>query len=169
VCSSDLGEGDGAALAKAARALAPLGELAARGEATVALMAHGHERLELRVFKALEAAARGLYGPAFHVGLVEGQPGFSDIKAAVAATAPPGGRLVLAPLMVVAGDHAKNDLAGEEGSWASEFRGMGYNVEVSLVGLGSSDRWADLYVESLKRVEEKVLRAKAEEDGLSAA
>ncbi|MDR2422909.1 MAG: sirohydrochlorin cobaltochelatase [Deltaproteobacteria bacterium] len=164
-----LGHGDEAALARAARALSPVGERAASGEATVALMAHGHERLELKVFKALEAVAKGLYGPNFHIGLVEGQPDFSRIKAAVEATAPPGGRLLLAPLMVVAGDHAKNDLAGEEGGWASEFKRMGYNVEVSLAGLGSNDQWADLYVESLRRVKEEVFKAKAEEDGLSVA
>ena len=46
-------------------------------------------------------------------------------------------RVVLRPLMIVAGDHANNDMAGdEEDSWKSIFEGAGYEVECVVEGLG---------------------------------
>jgi sirohydrochlorin cobaltochelatase len=46
-------------------------------------------------------------------------------------------RIVLAPFMIVAGDHAINDLAGEtEHSWKSRFEAEGYEVDCVLKGLG---------------------------------
>ena len=46
-------------------------------------------------------------------------------------------RVVLEPLMVVAGDHANNDMAGdEEDSWKSQLQASGYEVECVLKGLG---------------------------------
>ncbi|MDR1577646.1 MAG: sirohydrochlorin cobaltochelatase [Deltaproteobacteria bacterium] len=163
-----LGEGDADTLDRAARALSSLGQLVANKEATVVLMAHGNERRDLTVFGALEQTLRGHYGAAIHIGLVEGEPGLEELKGAISQTTAPGGRLVLAPLMVVAGDHAKNDLAGDEDSWASELKRIGYNVEVNLAGLGSNNLWADLYVDSLRRVEREVSRDKAKEERLSA-
>ena len=45
--------------------------------------------------------------------------------------------MVLAPFMIVAGDHANNDLAGdEEDSWKSVFEAAGFSVRCVLKGLG---------------------------------
>ena len=50
----------------------------------------------------------------------------------------PGKRLTLMPLMLVAGDHAKNDLAGNDGdSWKSILMARGFDVGLKLEGLGS--------------------------------
>ena len=68
-----------------------------------------------------------------------------DVVAAVKA----GGykKVVLQPLMVVAGDHANNDMAGdEEDSWKSAFEAEGLEVECSLKGLGSIKAIQDIYV-----------------------
>jgi sirohydrochlorin cobaltochelatase len=159
-------DGEMAALKKAALALKAYGEEAAQKGATMVFQAHGNHTLEFKVFPALEAELRGLYGPNIHIGLVEGRPGLAELKETFARRVPLGSKLVLAPLMVVAGEHAYNDLAGE-GGWAGEFRRMGYNVEVNLFGLGENDQFADLYVSSLKRLEEAVLREKARVDGLA--
>lgn len=52
------------------------------------------------------------------------------------------------PLMVVAGDHAKNDMAGgEEDSWDTAFRNAGFEVEAQLKGLGEYAAVRKLYVE----------------------
>jgi sirohydrochlorin cobaltochelatase len=52
----------------------------------------------------------------------------------------------------VAGEHARQDLAGPEaGSWASRFKAAGHRVEVHLEGLGSLEAWADLYIEHIRR------------------
>ena len=46
-------------------------------------------------------------------------------------------KVVLLPLMIVAGDHANNDMAGdEEDSWKSAFKAEGFEVECVIKGLG---------------------------------
>ena len=57
-------------------------------------------------------------------------------------------RVVLRPLMIVAGDHANNDMAGDEDdSWKSVFRGAGYEVECVLEGLGQLPAVRSLLIE----------------------
>ena len=57
-------------------------------------------------------------------------------------------KVVLEPLMVVAGDHANNDMAGDEdGSWKKEFENAGYEVECLLQGLGENEAIRGIYVE----------------------
>ena len=71
----------------------------------------------------------------FFVATVEGTPTFEDIWPLIQATG--ATRIHLAPLMIVAGDHAKNDLAGDdESSWASRIRAQGLSVNPILKGLG---------------------------------
>ena len=56
-------------------------------------------------------------------------------------------RVLLKPLMVVAGVHARDDMAGEgEGSWRSILERAGFEVDCHLQGLGESDAWAGLYL-----------------------
>ena len=54
------------------------------------------------------------------------------------------------PFMMVAGDHAKNDMAGEEDSWKSEMENAGYEVRVILKGLGE--------VKGIRRIFEEHIR-----------
>ena len=57
-------------------------------------------------------------------------------------------RVVLEPLMVVAGDHANNDMAGDDkDSWKSQFEAAGYQVECLLRGLGENETIRQIYVE----------------------
>ena len=57
----------------------------------------------------------------------------------------------LQPLMVVAGDHARNDLAGdEEDSWASRLKAAGFQVETNLKGLGQVPGVRDVFVAHAK-------------------
>ena len=57
-------------------------------------------------------------------------------------------KVVLRPLMVVAGDHANNDMAGEDPeSWKSQFTAAGLEVEVQIAGLGSVPAVQQLYVD----------------------
>ncbi len=60
-------------------------------------------------------------------------------------------KVTLYPLMLVAGDHAQNDMAGdEEDSWKMLLKGKGYEVETVLRGLGEFSKIQDLYIEHLK-------------------
>lgn len=157
-----LGDGGEAQLTRAAEALGPLAaEARARGAALV-LMGHGHERLQQTVFGRLKKKLRQRYSPEIYLGLVEGRPGLDDILGEMARSgkerktaggAMPGA-VLLAPLMVVAGEHARRDLAGETpDSWASVFAARGWEVRVHLKGLGLDDAWADLYVDHLRALE----------------
>jgi len=150
-----LGDGGADYLAAAAQALAPLAEEAKKKGAVLVLMGHGNENLEVAAYKKFEQAMQKIYGPEVALGLVEGQPGFEDALKEVERTGQK--TVLLAPLMLVAGDHAKNDMAGsEDDSWASQFKAKGYTVLTHMEGLGSNNAWADIYVEHLKDVEKKM-------------
>lgn len=71
----------------------------------------------------------------YFIGTVEAAPTLDDVLAAVKESG--ASKVVLLPLMIVAGDHATNDMAGdEEDSWKTAFTNAGYEVECVLKGLG---------------------------------
>lgn len=84
------------------------------------------------------------------IGTVEGEPEETSCEAVIEAAAQAGfKKVILRPLMVVAGDHANNDMAGEdEDSWISMFKASGSfdSVETQIVGLGSIDAIREIYV-----------------------
>ena len=60
-------------------------------------------------------------------------------------------KVVLAPFMIVAGDHAKNDMAGDDPeSWYSQFKEAGYEVEAVIKGLGEYPGIRKILVNHLK-------------------
>ena len=84
------------------------------------------------------------------IGTVEGEPEDTACEAVIDAVAAAGyTKVVLRPLMVVAGDHANNDMAGaEEDSWKSMFLASGNfeSVDAQITGLGSIPAVQALYV-----------------------
>ena len=84
------------------------------------------------------------------VGTVEGEPEETSVDAVAEAVADAGyTKVILRPLMVVAGDHANNDMAGEdEDSWKSVFEATGNfdSVEAQIAGLGSIPAVQDIYL-----------------------
>ncbi len=84
------------------------------------------------------------------IGTVEGEPEETSCEAVMAAVTEAGyKKVILRPLMVVAGDHANNDMAGEEDSWGSMFQASGNfdAVDCQITGLGSIEAVQKLYVE----------------------
>ncbi|MCM1049738.1 MAG: sirohydrochlorin cobaltochelatase [Clostridiales bacterium] len=85
------------------------------------------------------------------IGTVEGEPEETSCEAVIEAVKQAGyKKVILRPLMVVAGDHANNDMAGEdEESWLSMFNASGNfeSVDVQIKGLGSIEAIQKLYVE----------------------
>lgn len=85
------------------------------------------------------------------IGTVEGEPEETACDAVVEAVSEAGyKKVVLRPLMVVAGDHANNDMAGEEeDSWLSMFQASGKfdSVDVQVTGLGQIEAIQKLYVQ----------------------
>ncbi len=116
------------------------------GKTAICFMGHGTEAASNGVYEKMQQlfAARGMAN--YYVGTVEAEPSVEDVLAAVKA----GNytRVVLRPLMVVAGDHANNDMAGdEEDSWKSVFEAAGYQVECVIEGLGGVEAIQEIYVD----------------------
>ncbi len=61
-------------------------------------------------------------------------------------------KVIVQPFMVVAGDHAKNDMAGEEESYVTRLREAGFTVEPVIKGLGEYSQFRSLYVEKAKKM-----------------
>ena len=128
--------------------LADMGDKRQKGEAVV-LMGHGqaHGRADL-VFEGMRASFKES-DPLVFMATVEGARGFDDLLAELKAHKVK--KVWLQPLMVVAGDHARNDLAGdEEDSWASRLKAAGFQVETNLKGLGQVPGVRDVFVAHAK-------------------
>ena len=63
-------------------------------------------------------------------------------------------KIALMPFMLVAGDHAKNDMAGEEDSWKTELEDAGYAVRVILKGLGEFEGIRKIFLEHIEETME---------------
>ena len=84
------------------------------------------------------------------IGTVEGEPEDTSCEAVIEKVKAAGyTRVVLRPLMVVAGDHANNDMAGEEAdSWLNMFKAAGFEkVDAQIAGMGSIPAIQQIYVE----------------------
>lgn len=105
------------------------------GKTAVVFMGHGTHHEANATYTTLQEAMDAAGMTNYFVGTVEGAPLVEDILAKVDAGE--YDKVVLLPLMIVAGDHANNDMAGdEEGSWKDVFTKAGYEVECVLTGLG---------------------------------
>lgn len=101
----------------------------------IVFMGHGTYHEANSVYAELQEHLRDAGYSNYFVGTVEGTPLIDEVLADVQAT--DATKVVLLPLMIVAGDHAANDMAGdEEGSWKTTFADAGYEVECVLTGLG---------------------------------
>lgn len=101
----------------------------------VVFMGHGTHHEANATYAALQDALNAAGYSNYFVGTVEGAPLVEDVLAKVDAG--DYDKVVLLPLMIVAGDHANNDMAGdEEDSWKTVFSNAGYEVECVLNGLG---------------------------------
>lgn len=99
------------------------------------LMGHGTTHHTDAVYAALDYRFKAMGYANVFVGTVEGYPDFDQVKKMIHAYHP--NKVILMPFMVVAGDHAQNDMAGEEeDSWNILFEREGYDVECILKGLG---------------------------------
>lgn len=81
----------------------------------------------------------------FHVGTIEGYPTFKTMLAQLKAEK--AKRVTLVPFMFVAGDHAKNDIAGE---WKEMLEKEGFTVKVHLEGLGQIPEIQEIFIEHIR-------------------
>ncbi|WP_375749628.1 sirohydrochlorin cobaltochelatase [Vibrio sp. HN007] len=124
-------------------------ELAKKNNSALVYMGHGNDHLSTGLYYELGEMMNEAYPEVkTYVGLVEGHPGFDKILADMKKD---GVKKVTAkPLMVVAGDHATNDMAGdEEDSWKVMLSNEGIKVTPVLEGLGSNDAIQKIYLQHL--------------------
>ena len=115
------------------------------GETAIVFMGHGTEADSNAVYQKMQDLLTSGGHANYFVGTVEAAPSLDDVVAAVKAGSYK--KVVLEPLMVVAGDHANNDMAGDEDdSWKSAFEKEGYEVTCLLRGLGENETIRQLYV-----------------------
>ena len=143
------------AAAAADAGFADAAEAAAQGTAFV-LMGHGTAHVAKVSYSQMQTQMQTLGYDNVFIGTVEGEPEETSCEAVIEAVKAAGyTKVVLRPLMVVAGDHANNDMAGaEEDSWKSMFEATGYfdSVTVQIAGLGSIEAVQNLYVAHTKAV-----------------
>lgn len=117
-------------------------------EEALVLMGHGTTHFANTVYAALDYTFKDKGYPNIFVGTVEAYPSMETLLKMVASYQP--SKIYLSPFMIVAGDHAKNDMAGDDPeSWYSQFRSLGYEVEPVIKGLGEYPRIRKLLVEHL--------------------
>lgn len=111
----------------------------------VVFMGHGTEAPSNATYARLQQTLAETGHSRYFIGTVEATPSLADVLVQVKACG--ATKVVLQPLMIVAGDHANNDMAGEEdGSWKKEFEKAGFAVEVVLKGMGQMKGVQDLIV-----------------------
>lgn len=122
-------------------------------------MGHGTSHAAKVSYTQMQAQMKDLGYENVFIGTVEGEPEETACEAVIEAVSEAGyTTVVLRPLMVVAGDHANNDMAGEdEDSWLSMFEASGKfdSVETQIAGLGSIDAVKELYVAHTKAAMEQ--------------
>ena len=127
---------------------------AAAKEAGVAyvLMGHGTAHVAKVTYSQMATQMANLGYENVFVGTVEGEPEDTSCEAVIAAVKEAGyTTVVLRPLMVVAGDHANNDMAGaDEDSWKTMFEAAGLTVNCQISGLGRIADVQALYVAHTK-------------------
>ena len=140
------------AITAEAVAAADYADLAAADEGKTAFvfMGHGTAHTAKVTYSQMQAQMNALGYKNVFIGTVEGEPEETACEEVIKAVAEAGyTHVVLRPLMVVAGDHANNDMAGEdEDSWLSMFKASGNfkTVDTQIAGLGRIADVQALYV-----------------------
>jgi sirohydrochlorin cobaltochelatase len=139
---------------KALKTLADDVELAKREKAVLVYMGHGNEHWPSGIYAEAQKMMQERYPDVkTYIGVVEGYPGIDEVVEALAEAKSKSKtrKVVLKPFMIVAGDHALNDMAGDnEESWKSVLSAKKYQVIPVLKGLGSNDAFAGIFVNHIR-------------------
>lgn len=135
-----------------------LAEAAARygdKRTAVCFMGHGTEAASNAVYARMQRVMAGAGCANCFIGTVEASPGLEEVLAMVKAG--DYDRVVLQPMMIVAGDHANHDMAGDgEDAWKTAFAREGYSVECVLKGLGEYQSIQELLVSHARAAVDKL-------------
>ena len=115
-------------------------------DTAMVFMGHGTEHAANATYPKLQQKLIQAGFHNFFIGTVEAEPTVEDVLADVRKT--DAKKVVLLPLMVVAGDHAHNDMAGDaEDTWKAVFADAGYETQCVLKGLGQYPAVQQMFVD----------------------
>ncbi|WP_163335806.1 sirohydrochlorin cobaltochelatase [Desulfopila sp. IMCC35008] len=136
-------------VAAVCRTLAGDAEAARKSGSMLVYMGHGNEHWSTGIYTETQKKMREMYPDvATFIGVVEGSPSLDDFMSHLKYSKTR--KVMLKPFMIVAGDHATNDMAGpEEDSWKSILNKEGYDVQPVLKGLGLNNNFAALFVDHI--------------------
>lgn len=137
-------------LATAARALAEDVAEARAQDAALVYVGHGNHLYSTGVYLELEQVLRRAHSYSqIWIGAVEGMFGAKHVLEEIKRASVK--KVILRPLMLVAGGHARDDMCGEEDdSWRGLLSRAGLEVTCRLRGLGEKHAWADIYIEHIR-------------------
>ena len=117
------------------------------GETALVFMGHGTEAVSNGVYDRMQGVLSGKWKYDYFVGTVEAEPSLDDVIRAVGEGSYK--RVVLRPLMLVAGNHAVNDMASADDpdSWYSRFSAEGYETTCIIEGLGQLSAVRSIYAD----------------------
>ena len=125
-------------------------DAAAEDGTAFVFLGHGTSHTAKVSYSQMQAQMEALGYDNVFIGTVEGEPEETACEAVIDSVSAAGyTKVVLRPLMVVAGDHANNDMAGDEDdSWKSLFEASGNfdSVDTQIAGLGEIEAIQDIYV-----------------------
>ena len=114
------------------------------GQMAVIYMGHGTEHSANSAYSQMANILAEDHENVF-LGTVEGYPGYDEVLARLNESGVKKARLI--PFMVVAGDHALNDLTGNESeSWKSMLEKEGFEIDCNLLGMGENDGIVEIFV-----------------------
>ncbi len=137
-------------LTTAAKALASDVALARKNGAALVYMGHGNEFYSTGAYIEFQQVLRKMYpGTRIFVGTVEGYPALDNVVASLEHAGIK--KVLLKPFMIVAGDHANNDMAGDEpDSWKNVISKKGITVIPVTKGIGENSAIAAIYVQHIR-------------------
>lgn len=114
---------------------------------TIVLMGHGTEHSANEAYAKFRKVCTENGLDNIHTATVEAEPTIDDVIAELKLDGKK--KVTVMPLMLVAGDHAKNDMAGE---WRSKLEAAGFEVNCVIKGLGEYPEIRGIYCEHIKNL-----------------
>ena len=120
-----------------------------KADEALVLMGHGTTHYANAIYAALDYTFKDKGYPNIHLGTVEAYPSMETLLKVIREQNP--SKVVLAPFMIVAGDHARNDMASDDpDSWRCQFEAAGFPVECVLKGLGEYTKVHEIFIRHVR-------------------
>lgn len=123
-------------------------EMPLKEDEALVFMGHGTTHFANSIYAALDYQFKDRGYKNIFMGTVEAYPSMESLMKLVRQNSPR--RVILAPFMIVAGDHASNDMSGDEDSWKAEFEAAGFQVECRMKGLGEYPEIRRIFIDHVQ-------------------